>query len=192
MESKTAQEIKIFAYTITPPNWNISVNPEDRKYKSGTLNICLEVLSIKEREHRLGDDFMEIFSGRVKGPMNFYPISMFKGPKTMEAFNRHDEGYIAEIPLEIYPGIDTREEVFDTLVHELAHIAVVRREAQKLGRENRILQGKVEQNIEGESNHGFLFQKAFRRMIIRTEKVFGKEITKKMWRALNVYKNHKE
>jgi hypothetical protein len=191
MATLTAQKLKAFADRITPPNWNICIGPRDHRYEPGTLNICLKILSEKEWCARLTGDLNGDFHARVEGLMHFYPISILKSrdPRAEDVFGKHGESLIGEILLELYPELGTEESTLDALVHELAHIAVVRRKAQKVGRETRFRQGEIDHDIEGESEEGPLFQRAFRLLIIRTEKVIGKECTEEMWRSLKVYES---
>ena len=65
------------------------------------------------------------------------------------------------------------------MVHEMAHIAAVRAHARRLGRKEVKSRSIVGYTFE-KKMHGPLFCKAFQRMIIRTEKAYGKERAKDM------------
>ena len=189
MESeRIRQEIRDFAEKIVPPNWNIYFDPEDFSYKPGTLNIQLMIHKHKNDELSPLEDEGQEFVGVISGPMHFCQISSLteNRPEALKAIEQYGDGSVARITFVINLMYGADE---DAIVHELAHIATVRYKAQQAGKKHRNRSPIVTQDIAGGSRHGPLFQKALRRMIIRTEAALGKEVTKIMWIQLDMYRN---
>jgi hypothetical protein len=183
---KISQEIKQFAEKIVPPNWNIYYDPEEFRYKPGTLNIHLLIQKEKNDELSPLEDEDHEFVGVISGPMHFYQVSTFKkNAGAMKAIEQYGDGSIARITFVINLIYGADEEA---IVHELAHIAAVRYKAQQIGKNHRDRSPIVTQEIERGSRHGPLFQKALHRMIIRTEAALGREAAKIMWVQLDMYR----
>jgi hypothetical protein len=168
------KDIEFFANMITPPTWNVFLKHKDYRYKPGTLNIWLQILD-EEQRAELEENEHE-FIGRVTSPMEFNLISHCKDfqPDAAKALEKYGDGIISSSHIQICPESDI--EVECTIVHELAHIAVARRKAQQLKLfKNRLW--LMSHKIDGEDEHGPTFLKAYKRMIKRTEKIFGVHMT---------------
>ena len=144
------------------------------------MNIWLRILDNPVWDDTSGDWCV----ARVKDMM-FSPA-----PRSAEGDSRAGIRFLADVQLEIliHKPYDTL--VAENLIHELSHIAELRLKAWKMGREMRIRQQKIEWcGEEVREPHGLLFLQAFRRMIIRTEKAFGSQATRKMWDDLSRYED---
>ena len=181
------KNIEFFANEITPPTWNVFLDDKDYSYKPRTLNIWLEILDEEERSE-LGEETHE-FIGRVTKPMEFYLISQCKDfqPEAARALKKYGDGIISSSRIQICPESDA--EIECTIVHELSHIAVARRKAQQLKPVKNNLP-LMSHKIDGEDEHGPTFQKAYKRMILRTENHFGNDLTMSMWIDLAFYKRN--
>jgi hypothetical protein len=179
--------IEFFANEITPPTWNVFLDNKDYSFKAGTLNIWLEILDEEERSE-LGEETHE-FIGRVTKPMKFFLISQCKvfQPEAARALKKYGDGIISSSRIQICPESDAELEC--TIVHELSHIAVARRKAQQLKAVKNNL-SLMSHKIDGEDEHGPTFQKAYKRMILRTENIFGNDLTMAMWIDLAFYKRN--
>ena len=179
--------IEFFANEITPPTWNVFLDNKDYSFKAGTLNIWLEILDEEERSE-LGEETHE-FIGRVTKPMEFYLISQCKvfQPEAARALKKYGDGIISSSRIQICPGSDAELEC--TIVHELSHIAVARLKTRqtKPVKNNLAL---MSHKIDGEDEHGPTFQKAYKRMILRTENIFGNDLTMAMWIDLAFYERN--
>ena len=192
-EKKATNRIIEFTMPIIPQSWQIHpVWQLVDSYKRGYLYIKLIVIDkdyfLKEVDEYLAneDEYPPPRVGGVKGPMFFYPIRLFK--KVSKGFpgrksiipKCNPNASFASVELMIvgnFMGWHT------TIVHEYAHIAAMRVLARKKG----IHEGILVEDFD-EPMHGPLFQKAYRRMIIRTENAYGKDMVKVMKSELNIYK----
>ncbi len=170
-ETKTPhwEVIRQFADTITPPNWNVVLCPEDYKYKPGTLNIWLQVLDAMESAKLFASEGP--FLGRVWGPMWFTRLSSVKGSIAGAArgFEIHGDGSIGRVHIQICPHMGNWRSI---VIHELAHLAATRCRA----REIRAFRGDnvfVANEKTIDSHDGPLFRKALFRMIRRAEAKWG-------------------
>jgi len=179
------KDLEFFANEITPSTWNVFLDHKDYSYKPRTLNIWLDILD-EELKSELEEDGHE-FIGRVTKPMEFNLISHCKDfqPDAAKALEKDGDSTISSSQIQICPESDI--EVECTIVHELAHIAVARRKAQQLKpfKNNSLV---MSHKIEGEDEHGLTFLKAYKRMITRTEKIFGEDMALSMWLDLSFYK----
>ncbi len=168
------EEIRQFADRITPKNWNIFIHPKDFKYIPGILNIQLYFFDVI-------DDFDEHMA-TVHGPMRVCLISFFKDhyPEAAEAFQKYGEGSFASSLIGIHPTASWDLE--GTIIHELAHVAVDRLKVfqQKPMKKNLSFAFKY----PDEDLHGQLFQRFYRILLNRTEKMFGQESVKEQWKQL--------
>lgn len=175
------KEIVVFLKPIIPRNWNIlSMWGNKKVFKPNALNITINILPEGYFDE---DPEEEIFLGEVKGPLLFYPINLFTSEylEVRRAAKKYPHACFSQIDLRLsYYWNWDRE---GTLIHEMAHIAAVRLHARRIGRKDRTLVG-----LNFEKDHSPLFRKAFRRLIIRTEKAYGKERTKDMRMHLKFYK----
>ena len=180
MDEKYEMQILAFAQKIVPKNWNVWIYKKNYKYKPHILNILLRIID--------GDINEEDPLG-FECPMQFCKISFDKEimPEAMEAFKKYGDFYIAKIDIGLEPpGIYW--DVWGTLVHELAHVAVERKKAWQQKAYEGI--GYMVMRDIDEDLHGPLFQKAYKRMLIRAEKVLGKKKIKlkSAWSELEMYK----
>jgi hypothetical protein len=191
MESNDAEfteylkDIEFFANEITPPTWNVFLDHKDYRYKPRTLNIWLEILEEEQRSEL--EEVEHEFIGRVPTPMQFGLISHCTDFQSdaVTALEQYGDGVISSSQIQICPESDI--EIECTIVHELSHIAVTRRKAQQSKPAKNIL-SLMSHTIDGEDEHGPTFLKAYKRMIIRTEKIFGDNKTIPMWLDLSYYK----
>jgi hypothetical protein len=164
------REAAAFLKPIIPHNWNIRPawgREEKKSFKPNALNIKVWFVEWEEEA-----DFL----GQVHGPLRFLPVGLWASisPASRRASKEFPHAFLSQIELWLSPlwNLDRQ----GTLVHEMAHIAAVRAHARRSGRKDRSIVG---QNFE-KKIHGPLFCKAFQRMIIRTEKAYGKEKAKAM------------
>ena len=123
------EAVRRFADIITPPNWNVVLHPRDYRYKPGTLNVWLQILTEKEA--------IQIFAlegpflGRVWGPMFFIKLSniVSRIPEARRAFEKYGDGSVARVHIQLCPSMRDWRLV---VVHELAHVAVARYKARKM------------------------------------------------------------
>jgi hypothetical protein len=156
------------ANLITPPNWNVYVNPKDMKWKSRTLNILLLI--------HLFDDGVdwgtETWIGQKHDPQSYYPISIWSktNAEVRKIIDTDGDRKIAltEIWMKEF-WLDV-----DTLIHELAHVLVDRFLARKQKRYRPEDTACMVDNTEVD-HHGAFFQRAYRIMIKRAEKILSDE-----------------
>jgi len=178
------KEARAFLKPIIPPNWNVHTISKTKNkgmsFKPNALNI--NVWFVEEEE-----DFL----GEVHGPLRFYPVGLWASvyPASRRASKEFPHALFSQIELRLSFLWNLSRE--GTLVHEMAHIAAVRAHARRIGRKARKDRSVVGQNFE-EDMHGPLFCKAFRRLIIRTEKVYGKERAKDMRIHLKYFQKGRE
>jgi hypothetical protein len=174
------ERIKFFVNKIAPRNWRLCITPKDNACEPGTLNIWLEILDCPVQDDN-SDDWCV---ARVRD-MIFFPA-----PRCEEGDSSEGVRFLADVQLEIFIDKPYDTSIAENLVHELSHIAELRLKAWKMGREMRIRQQKIEWcGEEVREPHGPLFLQAFRRMIARTENVFGSQTTKKMWEDFSGYED---
>jgi len=171
------EKIRRFADRITPKNWNIWIYPKDCKY-------IPRILSIRLWFHN--DDTIDARMGSVHGSIQVYPISIFKevNPEAAKALKKYGDGSSTQVTIEIYP-VSVFVGLEDTIIHELAHVAVGRYETwqqKPLKHKSPFVFKEPEDGM-----HGTLFQRFYRIMLHRAEKVFGKERVKEQWRNLEFY-----
>ena len=178
------EKIRQFANRITPKNWNIWINPKDCKYIPGILSIYLCFHD---------DDTIDARMGSVHGSIQVYPISIFKevNPEAAKALKKYGDGPFTQVTIEIYP-VAVFVGLEDTIIHELAHVAVDRYATWQQKPVKKNLSFALEKPEDG--IHGVLFQRFYRIMLHRTEKVFGKERVKEKWKDLEFYEKgmHKD
>ena len=170
--------IRKFAEAITPPNWNFFLSPGEIEYAPNTLNIGLEILDGEEAEAR-HKRARKPFAGRIGAPMFFNPLSSLARtvPQAAAQLERLGDGLVAEVQIQLCPHFGAWRE---TLVHELAHVAATRWKARRYKAAGARLEF-MDHNVE-EEEHGPIFLKAFRRVIVRTRSAFGREVNvKAMW-----------
>jgi hypothetical protein len=172
---------------IVPKNWHIIPLGQKMVLKPNAFNILLWVYPgpEPEDEEEWEEWFENGFVGCVKGPIHFTPISVWREayPEAEEATEKYGDRLVARIEMQLikeWLGIDT-------FIHELAHIAVVRWHAQRLGKRHRDEITLVGQDAEKEQ-HGPMFQKAYERLIVRAEKILGKNALKHNRADLKMYK----
>jgi hypothetical protein len=155
------------ANLITPPSWNVFIDQKDEKWKPGTLNIRLWI-----HEYNGDGDPEDEWIGKVHGPQRYYRISFFAKMETgaAKALRRFGDGVVASSEIWV------REEWvgLETLIHELAHVAVQRYSAWKQGA-HRHPDLESTSCVE-EDRHGPLFQRLYRTMINRAERYVCKEL----------------
>jgi hypothetical protein len=131
------------------------------------LNIWLRI-----HEYDGDDDPEDETIGKVHGPQRYYRISFFARMETRaaKALRNFGDGVVASTEIWL------REEWLrpETLIHELAHVAVQRYSAWKKGA-HRHPDLELALCIE-EDRHGPLFQRVYRAMINRAERYLCKEL----------------
>jgi hypothetical protein len=162
------QSLADVANLITPSSWNVFMDQKDERWKPGTLNIRLWI-----HEYNGDDDPEDEWIGKVHGPQRYYRISFFAKMDTRaaKALRRFGDGVVASTEIWL------REEWLglETLIHELAHVAVQRYSAWKKGaHKNPDLESAV---CEEEHRHGPLFQRFYRTMINRAERYLCEELS---------------
>jgi hypothetical protein len=202
-------DMALFANLITPPTWNVFVHEEDRIIRPTFLNIKLCILTEAEmNEDKRTEDAM----GFVPAVAGYIKISQYvdtlrenlaeesckeldllynqlgfeTSQKEYEDWNdvlkRFGDGTVASAQLILCPY---RGDWKGTIVHELAHIAEPRLEAQKK---------KLSANaliFPSESKeHGPLFLKALARMINRAEAVFSSGRSWTIFRMWNSFASY--
>jgi len=170
------------ANLITPSSWNVFIDQKDRKWQPGVLNIRLWIHEYDEDDDCL--DTVDDCIGHVHGPQRYYRISFFAKVETQaaKALRRCGDGVVAccEIWLrEEWLGVDT-------LIHELAHVAVQRYSAWKEGVHRHPDFGLA--SCLEEETHGPLFQCFYRTMIKRAERYLCKELAEN-WGELRIYES---
>ena len=176
------QELQYFldvANLITPSSWNVFVDQKDRKWEPGVLNIWLWI-----HEYNGDEDTEDECIGQVHGPQRYYRISFYSkiDIQAAKALRRFGDGVVAfcEIRLsEEWLGLET-------LIHELAHVAVQRYSAWKEGA-HRHPDLELAFCVE-EDKHGPLFQRFYRTMIKRAERYVCKELCEN-WGELRIYES---
>ena len=167
------------ANLITPSSWNVFTDQKDRKWKPGVLNIWLWI-----HEYDGDDDPEDEWMGRVHSPQRYYRISFFAKMdiQAAKALRRFGDGVVA------FCEIWLREEWLglETLIHELAHVAVQRYSAWKEGA-HRHPDLELAFCVE-EEKHGPLFQHFYRTMIKRAERYLFKELAEN-WGELRIYES---
>jgi len=155
------------ANLITPSNWNVFIDQKDRRWKPGVLNIWLWI-----HEYDGDDDPEDEWIGKVHSPQRYYRISFFAKMdiRAAKALRRFGDGVVASCEIWL------REEWLglETLVHELAHVAVQRYSAWKQGA-HRHPDLELAFCAE-EEKHGPLFQRFYRTMIKRAERYLCQEL----------------
>jgi len=164
---------------ITPSSWNVFIDQKDRKWRPGVLNIWLWI-----HEYNGDDDIEDECIGKVHSPQRYYRISFFAKVDTRaaKALRRFGDGVVA------YCEIWLREEWLgvETLLHELAHVAVQRYSAWKQGVHRHPDLGLA--SCVEEETHGPLFQRFYRTMIKRAERYLCKELAEN-WGELRIYES---
>jgi hypothetical protein len=167
------------ANLITPSSWNVFIEQKNRKWKPGVLNIWLRI-----HEYDGDDDPGDEWIGKVHGPQRYYRISFFAKMETRagKALRRFGDGVVASTEIWL------REEWLglETLIHELAHVAVQRYSAWKKGA-HRHPDLELALCVE-EDRHGPLFQRFYRTMIKRAERYVCKELAEN-WGELHIYES---
>ena len=175
------EEVTEFANRITPKNWNIFFNSKDIKYVPGTLNIWIWFL-----DDSYEDTGEEKKLAEVHEPMKVYKISFFKSfiPEAAEALKKYGDGIVSSSEIWVYPiaNVDLK----DTIIHLLAHGAGQR---FRMYLDKRWKDGcrMYNSRSDGEDAHGPMFQRFYRILINRTEKIFGKKEVKYSWQYLQFY-----
>jgi len=158
---------------VSPSAWNVFTEAGGAIHKPGRLNILLLVYTADENRaqiERYIKERKEPVHGRVSPTTVTGPIG----------------GYL--VALEIYES----EELYQTTIHELGHIAASRYQAFQRRHETRKRLSHIDRASgecfivgngipEGETMHGPTFQKAHRRMKARARKVYGKSFSAMRW-----------
>jgi hypothetical protein len=179
LHGKEHQSLVDVANLITPSSWNVFIDQKDRKWVPGVLNICLWI-----HEYDGDDDPDDEWIGKVHSPQRYYRISFFAkmDVRAAKALRKFGDGVVASCEIWL------REEWLglETLIHELAHVAVQRYLALKKGAHRN---PDLELALCSEKEmHGPLFQRFYRTMIKRAERYLCKELTEN-WGELRVYES---
>jgi len=150
------QEVIEFVNEIVPANWNVLSMSEEPKSFPAALNIYLWFPGGIEELEECGDTPM----GEAE-PIRYY--NCMPGSKGMT---------IGITTIRVYP-IAVILGWAATIIHELAHIAVARWESCKAGKSLRDKSGPYSGIINQEPAHGGTFQRAYRTIIHRAERVYG-------------------
>ena len=163
---KEKEDLVTFANKITPHSWNVIKDQNFCKNESGIFNVILDIMDGPTWAKAQDEEDTEFF-GRVKEGL------------------KYDSNGIAETKLEICPKMDTG--VYKTIVHELSHIAVNRCQAWRLKAIKNNME-TVDLGVEGETDHGPTFQKAFQILINRSKNLLSQADMEDLIKELNVYK----
>ena len=161
------QSLADLANLITPASWNVFIDEKDGKWKPGVLNIWLRI-----HDYDGDDDPEDEMIGKIHGPQRYYRLSFFAKMDTRAAkgLRRFGDGVVASTEIWL------REEWvgLETLIHELAHVAVERYSAWKQGAHRH--PDLESTSCVQEDRHGPLFQRLYRTMINRAERYLCKEL----------------
>ena len=192
------EEIRGFADRITPKSWNVVLEPENEIKEPGILNIlisiqnpgsevfadyfgnkcypCESTRGIKYFENIYGDVFLKNqvnpALGMVSGRMVF---------KDLKTHLTERKGKMAKITIKLWPYLGDWKE---TLIHELAHVAVYRYHAFKTKnyRSKTLFRNPwdvnsrevlVRETLMREGHHGPSFQRAFSTLAKRAIRNLG-------------------
>jgi hypothetical protein len=152
----------LFCNRITPSNWHIIDDPFDFFFQGpGTLNIVV----------RLIDHFIDGWIYALKrGSMRFRPLSHYKDhyASAGRSFEKHGDYLVGESEIWLYPD-GCRffgDDLYAVMVHELAHVAVDRWLAFRLG----ICRASSPAQVpRSELGHGDVFCKAYENLILRVD-----------------------
>ena len=172
-----------FLNQLVPPNWIIYEYARFPELKPGNLYIAV-LPAIPE------DWINEEVGASVRGPMLFQKISRIAEDGSEEAktsLKMYGDGSIATALIEIL--VDDYDDLKWTMVHELAHIVVARRFAQKM-HISKMHCGLAPNFGEDEAtdHHGPHFQWAYDILIKRAEKI-DDTVAEKCLNDLYGYKN---
>lgn len=107
------EAMRIFADSITPPNWNIFTDYENYRKERGVLNIYLDIRDIDE-------EFNQYWNGNGKSPPAVNEGMVINGLRYVNG--------IGNVKIILHPQIFRWQ---DTIIHELAHVAVLRTKGRK-------------------------------------------------------------
>jgi len=165
LSNREKSDIRDFAEKITPRTWNICLNKNEYIQRAEILNVYIDFLAgqrLREAEKEVGD----VFEGRIPSPIR------------MESNGRL---FIVNVELCVEPILDINNELVremkpkETLVHELAHVAVNRWEDWRF-KTHKLSTPRENRKYDQANSHGHAFYRAFELLIIRTEKQFGSDM----------------
>ena len=174
-----------FANQITPPNWIFYEYRNRPELKPG--NLYIEVLPMRSDATDWEEEKEAL--AFVSGPMMFQKISDVANrgsEREIKVLKKYGDGSFAHIGIEIRVNnfFEDRKWV---MVHELAHVLVTRRAAQKWHIWNTPC-GIVPNTGEDTSPHGPIFQCAYKLFIERVKKI-DKMVAEKCLNNLFYYEN---
>jgi hypothetical protein len=173
------------ANLITPPNWNVYVNPKEWSYKPGVLNIWLWI-----HQYSGDDDWEDLdtdsddWVGQKHGAQRYSRISLwaYSIDEAKRRLESCGDGTIGDTEIwlkEVWLGVDV-------LIHELAHVVADRLHAWN----EKTYRAQVGLNMTPppeEDPHGAFFQRAYRIMIKRAEKYLSGDEIRRNKADLNMY-----
>ncbi len=205
------ERIRRFADRITPPTWQIVLEPRDERKEPGCLNIHIHIQGPKDEiytdtfgnrcyPHKdtngkiwYANQFGEVLSSNQIKPI----LGMIYGRMVFKELKKpgyNGSGKVANIIVKLWPYIDDWKV---TLIHELAHVAVYRYQCCRTKSYKKKALFKrpwdidlksviIQERFLHEGHHGPTFQKALRTLIQRAIKEFGTELPQNdvFWKSM--------
>ena len=172
-----------FANKITPPNWKIAELDEVPHIKFHPRMVLIDIWNFEEE----GEDEESIVG--MATPVMLKTVSIFalEYGNAQKALNKYGDFYVCTSELRL--NLDFIGE--DIIIHELSHIAATRMIMRyTTGIYTGLFYGYSHNFFEKNQNpHGRIFQRAYKILIDRAEKVFGKKKTEINRSNLEDYQN---